>query len=111
MHEYVYIWATSKSTQQSTIVWVKLVLHLLLGNALKLNFEHIEQVKKLSMVYHGMHWTPWYRSKLLVTWKGKDFTTRGFKRFWTHYNTLKPTQFQKCQPTYCKTACEWRHLL
>ena len=55
-------WATSKSTQLSTKVWVKLLL--LLENALKLNFEpspkahthseliinkHTEQVKKLRM--------------------------------------------------------------
>jgi len=67
-------WATSKSTQLSTKVWVKLLL--LLENALKLNFEalilnenlkiwtpthsdpiinkHKEQVKNV-WIYHGVH--------------------------------------------------------
>ena len=87
-------WATSTSTRLSTKVWVKL---LLLENALKLNFwgtltnwkfepsprphthsdptinEHTEQVKKLRIDYHDMHWTRWYRSKTLYHTEKQGF--------------------------------------
>ena len=81
-------WTTSKSTQLSTKVWVKLLL--LLENALKLNFEALwlsenlnplqgpthtltpssintqNRSKNYVWIYHGMHWTLCYRSKLYI---------------------------------------------
>jgi len=56
--------------------------------------KHTEQVKKNYVwIYHGMHWTLCYRSKLSITLKSKDLATRGFqKKFQTHPpNPLKPS--------------------
>ena len=94
-------WATSKSTQLSTNVWVKLLL--LLENALKLNFwgpltnwkfepcprAHTltpssintqNRSKTYVWIYHGMHWPPSYRSKLSNTLRSKDLGILAFKK-------------------------------
>jgi len=35
--------------------------------------------KNYLWIYHGMHWTLCYRSKLSITLKSKDLATRGFQ--------------------------------
>ena len=117
-------WATSKSTQLSTIVWIKLLL--LLENALNLgpltnwNLKPLQgpphtltpssirtpnRSKNYVWIYHDMHWPPSYRSKLSNTLKSKDMAILAFKKI---PDTPTKTgwswaQFQKGQPTPCKT--------
>jgi len=115
-------WATSKSTQLSTKVWVKVLL--LLENALKLNFEDLYLTENLNplqrpthtltsssinthnrsknyvWIYHGMHCTLHYRQKLSIILKSKDLATRGFqKKFQTH-----PPKPAEVKPSFRKVT-------
>ena len=102
-------WATSKSTQLSTKIWVKLLL--LLEDALKLNFENLHPhrigQKNNVLIYHDMHWSRCYRSKTPYHTEKQGFGYPGFQN--KIQDTLTKTgwswaQFQKGQPTPCKTT-------
>jgi len=102
-------WATSKSTQLSTKVY-----SFCLKSTLKLNFwgpltnwkfepspmAHTptskntqNRSKNYPWIYHGMHWSLCYRSKLSITLKSKDLAILAFKKNsrCTHQNQLKPS--------------------
>ena len=116
-------WATSKSTQLATKVWVKLLL--LLENALKLNSEalelkfepsprphthsdptinkHTRQVKNygfimtcIDLYVRGQNSLPHRKARIWLPWLQKKIADTPTKTRWSW------AQFQKGQPTPCK---------
>ena len=102
-------WATSKSTQLSTKVWVKLLLLLKtqFWGPLTENLNPLQRPtniltpssintqnrsKNYIWIYHGMHWTLCYRQKnSLSHWKARNWLPVAFKKCsrHTHQNSLK----------------------
>ena len=63
--------------------------------------------KHYAWIYHGMHWTLCYRSKLSIALKSKDLATHGFPKKIPDAPTKTRwswAQFQKGQPTPRKTT-------
>ena len=105
--------ATSKSTQLSTKVRVKLFLWL--ENALKLNLEALKLTENLNplqgpthtltsssknyvWIYHGMHWTQHYKQKLYIShWKARIWLPMAFK-------TIPDTPAEATEPSFRKVS-------
>ena len=95
-------WATSSLGQiapsvwkcPKTQIWDPDNLNPLQGHTHTLTPSSINtqnRSKNYVWIYHGMHWTLWYGTKLSVTLKSKDLAILWFwKRFQTH--PLKPAE-------------------
>ena len=112
-------WATSKPTQLSTKVWVNCSFRLKtqFWDLINWKFEpsprphthsdpiinkHTEQVKKLCMDLSWHALNSMLQVKLFVTLKSKDLANRGLQKISRH-TCWSWVQFQKGQPTSCKT--------
>ena len=108
-------WATSKSTQLSTKIWVK----LLLLHAWKCQFwgpltENLNPLqgpthtltppsintqnrsKNYVLIYHDMHWTHWYKSKKLYHTEKQGFGHHSFQiKFKAH-----PPKLAEVEPSF-----------